>query len=99
MANRNAPFTVTTAASLAVTGTAASATLPTTGDVMMLMNDGVATCYWKLGATTATATSADIPILAGAIMLYTPDPTATVLSAIAATGATTTLRIQRGYGA
>ena len=99
MANRNAPFSPTTAASLAVTGTAASATLPTTGDVMMLLNDGSSTCYWKTGATTATATSSDIPILGGAIILYTPDPAATVLSGIAATGATTTLRIVRGYGA
>ena len=100
MANTSAPFTPTAATSLAVTGTAASVTLPTAGgDTMLIMNDGVATSYWKTGATVATATAtAGNPILAGAIMIYTVDPTATVLSGIAATGATTTLRIQYGYG-
>jgi uncharacterized protein YcsI (UPF0317 family) len=98
MANTNAPFTPTTAASLAVTGTAASVTLPTLGDTMLIMNDGAVTCFWKTGVTTATADATSNPILAGAVVLYTATPGDTVLSGIAATGATTTLRIQRGYG-
>ena len=96
------PFTPIGSTLLAITGTAASVTLPTgNGDQLMIQNDGSSTAWWVVGvtaATAATAAGASTPQLGGSIMLYTIDPNATVLSGIAATGATTTLRITRGAG-
>ena len=97
-----APFTPMGSTLLAITGTAASVTLPVcNGNQLMIQNDGTSTAWWITGVTTATAATAaglSTPQLGGSIMLYTIDPNATVLSGIAATGATTTLRITRGAG-
>ena len=97
------PISVFGSTTLAVTGTAGSVTLPTgNGNQLLLQNTGTNLAWWVVGATTATAantTGASTPIVAGAVILYTIDPGATVLSAISsATGTTTTLYATRCAG-
>lgn len=96
MANTNAPFTPATAASLAITATAQTVTLPTNGDVIMVQNAGTAVSFFSVGATVATASTSSFPVLGNTVQLYTIDPSATVLSGIGTTG--NTLYITRGYG-
>ena len=98
-----APISVGSSIPVSVTGTAASVTIPTgPGSQLMVQNAGANTAWWITGVSAATAantTGTSVPILAGAIMLYTIDPTATVLSAIsAATGTTTTLYLSKCAG-
>ena len=96
-------FTPAGSTTLAVTGTAASVTLPVcNGNQIMIQNTGIAVGWWVVGAVTATAsaaTGASTPVAPGAVMLFTIDPNATVLSGVtAATGTTTTFYVTRGAG-
>ena len=97
------PFTPLGSTVLAVTGTAASITLPTgNGNQLLLQNDGTNAAWFAVGATAATAsaaTGASTPLIGGAVMIFTIPADATVLSGITtATGTTTTLRVTRGVG-
>ena len=98
-----APISVGSSIPVSVTGTAASVTIPSgPGSQLMVQNAGANTAWWLTGVSSATATNitgTSTPILAGAIMLYTIDPTATQFSALsAATGTTTTLYITKAAG-
>ena len=97
-----APISVGGTIPLSVTATAASVTIPNgPGSQLLVQNAGTNTAWWATGVSTATAaitTGNSCPILAGAIMLYTIDPSATQFSSLAATAATTTLYITKCAG-
>ena len=97
-------FTAGGTATLAVTGTAATAALPFgAGTEFRMANEGPNTIFVVFssatGSTATANTTANVPILAGTVELFTVDTSYKFLSAITtATGNTGLLYITRGQG-
>lgn len=87
-------------ASLAVSNTTGNVALPAgIGSVLRLCNDGTKTVFVKLGVdNTVTAAITDMPILGGAIEVFSFDGSQKYIAGIAGGADSSTLRITRGEG-
>lgn len=63
----------------------------------MLSNDGSETVFVRFGDSTVEATTADVPLLAGTVQVFSPPADATHIAAITASG-TSTLYVTAGEG-
>ena len=104
MASNVAGFTPSKTVSIAITTTAATATLTTSaGNQLFIQNDGASTAWFAIGTAAIVATAgstASMPLLANTSLFVAVDATTTsTVSAIsAATSAAQNLRITQGYG-
>lgn len=99
MANVNI-FTPGNSVTAALTGTAATTTLPTgAGTYFRFANSSANVAFFAaVTAATAATTGASTPMLGNSVELFTLDPSATGVSFIMATGNTGTVYITRGQG-
>jgi hypothetical protein len=74
----------------------ASVSLEAVAKSVRLVNSGANICHVRIGTTSATATTADIPIRAGSEIIIRKGDGQDVLAHISAAG--TTLHIQTGEG-
>lgn len=96
-----APYGAVQAVTISASSQNFTFTQPTSGNPardIIFINTGSATCYVKWGNTAQTATTASVPIPAGAIIVYDGGfPPATNIAVIG-TGATGILFIAIGMG-
>lgn len=77
---------------------AASVTINANSINVMVTNTGSQVAYVKVGTTSATATAADFPILAGSQVVLTKGVGQDKLSYLGVAAGTTTLHIMTGEG-
>ena len=77
-------------------GTSASVTIPAGDNCVRLVNTGSNVCYVRIGETSATATTADLPVRANSEVIIRKALGFSKLAHISASG--TTLNIQTGNG-
>ena len=85
--------------SISVTSSTGSTSVSTTGssESVLLTNAGGTLCFVVFGTTSATATTAGIPVLPGAAVIVSRTGSQDKVAASTASG-TTTLYITPGYG-
>ena len=106
MASNVAGFTPSKTVSIAITATAATATLTTgAGNQLFIQNDGASTVWFVIGTAGVAATagsSASCPLLTNTSLFVSTDANTitnlTVSAVAASTSATQNLRITQGYG-
>lgn len=80
------PFRPLATVTLAASTTAASATLPLTGDALRIVNGTAAIAFVAIGKGTATATTASYPVPPGEAALIAAGPYIDVVAVLLSSG-------------